>query len=197
MTIRNTRSGKLAFLLIALVILAVLQPVPAKTQDLEQLRKDAEQGDATAQYQLGFRYNIGQGAPQDDAEAVRWYRLAAEQGLAVAQFLLGVLYHSGEGVPQDYQEALKWYRMAAEQGVADAQYRLGGMYAAGVGVPQNYVQAHKWLNLAASRTTDKAEDYRLTRDALADVKMTASQVAEAQRLAREWRPKSWEQLKDK
>ena len=80
MTIRNTRSGKLAFLLIALVILAVLQPVPAKTQDLEQLRKDAEQGDATAQYQLGFRYNIGQGAPQDDAEAVRWYRLAAEQG---------------------------------------------------------------------------------------------------------------------
>ena len=100
-------------------------------------------------------------------------------------------------MPQDYQEALKWYRMAAEQGVADAQYRLGGMYAAGVGVPQNYVQAHKWLNLAASRTTDKAEDYRLTRDALADVKMTASQVAEAQRLAREWRPKSWEQLKDK
>ena len=161
MTIRNTRSGKLAFLLIALVILAVLQPVPAKTQDLEQLRKDAEQGDATAQYQLGFRYNIGQGAPQDDAEAVRWYRLAAEQG------------------------------------VADAQYRLGGMYAAGVGVPQNYVQAHKWLNLAASRTTDKAEDYRLTRDALADMKMTASQVAEAQQLAREWQPKTWEQLKDK
>ena len=49
MTIRNTRSGKLAFLLIALVILAVLQPVPAKTQDLEQLRKDAEQGNPIAQ----------------------------------------------------------------------------------------------------------------------------------------------------
>ena len=64
------------------------------------------------------------------------------------------------------------------------------------GVPQDYVQAHKWLNLAASRTTPgKLEDVRLARDKLAE-KMTALQVAEAQRLAREWRPKTWKQLKD-
>ena len=71
MTKRNTRSGKPAFLLIALVVLAGFQPGPAKTQDIEQLRKDAEQGDATAQYQLGLRYSIGIGVPKDDAEAVR------------------------------------------------------------------------------------------------------------------------------
>ena len=70
------------------------------------------------------------------------------------------------------------------------------MYNNGEGVPQDYVQAHKWVNLAASRTTERAEDYRLTRDKLAE-KMTASQVAEAQRLAREWQLKTWEQLKDK
>ena len=71
------------------------------------------------------------------------------------------------------------------------------MCANGDGVPQDYVQAHKWVNLAASRTTTrKAEDYRVARDKLAE-KMTASQVAEAQRLAREWRPKTWEQLKGK
>ncbi len=65
----------------------------------------------------------------------------------------------------------------------------------GKGVPQDYVQAHKWINLAASRTTLDAGDYRSTRDKVAEL-MTASQVAEAQRLAREWQPKTWEQLKD-
>ena len=160
MTIRNTRSGKLAFLLIALVILAVLQPVPAKTQDLEQLRKDAEHGNPIAQSDLGLMYANGEGVPQDDQEAAKWYRKAAEQGNAGAQYNLGVMYNNGEGVPQDY------------------------------------VQAHKWFHLAASRTKEKAEDFRLARDSLAE-KMTASQVAEAQRLAREWQPKSWEQLKDK
>ena len=46
----------------------------------------AEQGDATAQFNLGVMYaNGGEGVPEDDAEAVRWYRLAAEQGYAAAQ----------------------------------------------------------------------------------------------------------------
>ena len=125
MTNRNTRSGKLAFLLIALVVLVGFQPGPAKTQDIEQLRKDAEQGDATAQYQLGLRYSIGIGVPKDDAEAVRWYRKAAEQGNANAQFNLGLMYYNGEGVPQDYQEAVSWFRLAAEQGDASAQFNLG------------------------------------------------------------------------
>ena len=71
------------------------------------------------------------------------------------------------------------------------------MYNNGQGVPQDYVQAHKWVNLAASRATEEvAERSRLMRDKLAKI-MTVSQVAEAQRLAREWQPKNWEQLKDK
>ena len=85
-------------------------------------------------------------------------------------------------------------RLAAEQGVASAQGNLGVMYDNGEGVPQDYVQAHKWINLAAASRTTKAGDYRLARDAVAE-KMTASQVAEAQRLAREWQQKTWEQLK--
>ena len=90
-----------------------------------------------------------------------------------------------------------WYRKAAEQGYAIAQFNLGFSYDKGKGVPQDYVQAHKWVNVAASRTTGEvAENSRLLRDQLAE-KMTASQIAEAQRLAREWRPKSWEQLRGK
>ena len=48
---------------------------------LQEWRPLAEQGYASAQYNLGQMYRNGQGVPQDDAEAVKWYRLAAEQGL--------------------------------------------------------------------------------------------------------------------
>ncbi len=70
-------------------------------------------------------YDNGQGVPEDDAEAVRWYRLAADQGNATAQFNLGVMYDTGRGVPQDDAEAVRWYRLAADQGDADAQFNLG------------------------------------------------------------------------
>jgi TPR repeat protein len=99
------------------------------------------------------------------------------------------MYAHGEGVRQDYAEALRWYHKAAEHGEAAAQFNLGLMYAAGQGAPQDYVQAHMWLNLAASRASgDHQKKYAHERDLIAG-KMTAQQVAEAQRLAREWKPK--------
>ena len=137
-------------------------------------------------------YAEGEGVPQDDAEAVKWYRLAAEQGYAAAQSTLGFMYAEGRGVPQDYAEAVKWYRLAAEQGDADAQYNLGGMYAEGRGVPQDYVQAYMWFDLAASRLSaseaEDRDDAVHNRD-LAASKMTPAQLAGAQRLARAWKPK--------
>ena len=139
---------------------------------------------------LGSLYGVGQGVPQDYAEAVKWYRRAAEQGRADAQANLGVMYSNGQGVPQDYAEAVKWSRRAAEQGHAHAQAFLGTLYGLGRGVPQDYVQAHMWLNLAASRPspgTDHDKNVKL-RDRVA-AEMTPAQIAEAQRLAREWKPK--------
>ena len=64
-------------------------------------------GDAEAQYNLGIMYAQGLGVPQDDAEAVRWYRLAAAQGNAGAQSYLGFMYDDGRGVPQDDAEAVR------------------------------------------------------------------------------------------
>ena len=52
----------------------------------------AEQGDASAQFNLGLRYDKGQGVPQDYKEAVKWYRISAEQGYAVAKLNLGLMY---------------------------------------------------------------------------------------------------------
>ena len=82
---------------------------------LEDVRSCADQGYATAQTSLGFIYGNGRGVPQDDAEAVRWYRLAAEQGDAIAQTNLGVMYSTGQGVPEDIVLAYMWYNLAATQ----------------------------------------------------------------------------------
>ncbi len=156
---------------------------------LKWFRKAAEQGYAPAEHNLGLMYDKGQGVPQDYQEALKWYRKAAEQGHAPGQFCLGLMYDEGQGVPQDYQEALKWYRKAAEQGDARAQNNLGVMYRLGQGVPKDYVRAHMWLNLAASKLSgEERDDTVKLRDRLAE-KMTREQIAEAQKLAREWKPK--------
>jgi TPR repeat protein len=147
-------------------------------------RSAAEEGDAVAQAYLGLMYAKGQGVPHDDGEAVKWYRKAADQGHAGAQNNLGGMYEQGRGVTQDYAEALKWYRKAAEQGDAVAQTNLGHMYDDGRGVMRDYVLAHMWFNLAAAQGF---KDAFSARDKLA-AKMTPAQIAEAQRLAREWKP---------
>jgi uncharacterized protein len=61
-------------------------------------------------------YSNGRGVPEDDVEAVKWFRLAAEQGLDLAQTNLGRMYDKGTGVPQDYVRAYKWWNLAAAQG---------------------------------------------------------------------------------
>ena len=119
----------------------------------------------------------------DYAAALREFRMLAEQGYAKAQNNLALLYANGEGVPQDHAEAVKWYRKAAEQGYSVAQYALGFMYGKGVGVPQDYIQAHMWFNLAGA----EGDNYPY-RDIIAK-SMTPAQIADAQKLAREWMPK--------
>ncbi len=91
----------------------------------------------------------------------------------------------GRGVPQDYREAAKWYRKAADQGDALSQTFLGLMYRHGQGVAQDYVQALMWYNLAAAQGEKRARKWRVN----LTEKMTPAQIAEAQRLAREWKPK--------
>ena len=113
----------------------------------------------------------------------------AEQGDSKAQFDLGVIHEHGRGVLQDYQEAARWYRAAADQGLSSGQYNLGVMYDDGRGVTQDYIQAHKWYNLAASKSAGKVREAAAkNRDSVAN-QMTREQIAEAQRLAREWKPK--------
>jgi TPR repeat protein len=238
---RRARNTAMRFALkhiLAALVLVVAFAAPASTGPLDDanaayLRGDyasafrlfgpvANEGNADAQYALGFMYDHGQGVPQNYAEAAKWWRLAADQGNTFAQYNLGTLYENGEGVPQNKAEALKWYRLAAERGNDGAQFNVGLLYFAGVavsqdrveaakwwrraadqghtgaqaylglsyatglGVPQDNIHAYMWLSLAAARGD---QDAISNRDRVAR-KMTPAQIAEAQKLAREWKPAS-------
>jgi len=137
---------------------------------------------AEAQYSLANSYAMGQGVAQDNVEAVKWYRKAAEQGHVEAQLILGRMYFNGDGVPEDAVETVKWVRKAAEQGYAKAQIVLANMYDIGQGVPKDYVAAYMWLNLAAAQGNEGAKKGK----GILSERMTREQIAEAQKLSREW-----------
>ncbi len=161
----------------------------AAAQLPEDLRERAEGGEVSAQAELGRRYYVGEGVRQDDAEAVRWTRLAAEQGHAPAQYSLGLLHYRGRGVAGDDRAAARWYRAAAEQGHAPAQAALSSLYAYGAGVDEDPVLASMWIELAWRSSLDGG-DWRLYARQRAELAewLTPEQMAEGRRLAREWTP---------
>ena len=149
----NKTVGLIVAVLLPLIIASwgALAQTPEQTSELETLQQSARQGNVEDQNMLGMMYAKGKDVPQDDREAVEWFRLAADQGHADAQFNLGWMYDTGQGAPQDYREAVQWYRLAADQGHAGAQFNLGVSYATGQGVPQDYREAAKWYRLAADQ----------------------------------------------
>ena len=128
------------------------------THTLPSSREADEPADAEAQYSVGQRYDYGDGVEEDDAEAVRWYRLAAEQGHAEAQHSLGILYALGQGVEEDDAEAVRWYRLAAEQGHVEAQLFLANRYEIGSGVERDFTEAVRWYRLAAINGDNEAKE---------------------------------------
>ena len=153
---------------------------------LEKLAPLAEDGNAQAQLVLALMHHNGWGVAQDYAEAAKWYGLAAEQGNAQAQFELGSLFHDGQAVPQSDAQMAKWHLLAGGQGYGPALDTLGYMYTYAEGVPQDYVMAYMWYSLAVVREGDASAAE--SRDRLSG-KMTPDQIAEAERLARDWKPK--------
>lgn len=166
-------------------------------QAMRWYRESAKQGNADAQAALGVGYCNGQGVPQNYSEGLKWLRLSASHGNADGEYLLGFAYGKGQGVAQDCAEANRWFQKSADQGNAASQSFLGFAYATGRGVPQNTIEALKWDILAASQSLGSQDNRDAgvfrnlavkNRDTLAS-KMSAAQVAEAQKLDYNWKLK--------
>ena len=126
----------------------------------------------------------------DYATALQLLRPLADKGDPSAQYYLGAMYDLGEGVPQDYAAAASWYRKAAEQGHSRAQYFLAGMYAVGRGVPRSDVQAYMWCDVAAPRSEKAQLDQVAGLSKTLSGRMSATQLAEARRMAVAWTAKA-------
>jgi uncharacterized protein len=117
--------------------------------------------------------------------AAQLLRERAANGDPDAQFTLGKNYER----KKDFAEAARWYRKSADQGNSYAEASLGIFYHAGKGVPRDEVQAEMWFLVALDRAAAGDRDTLVEmRDSVA-AHLTPPQLAEAQRLAREWKPK--------
>ena len=150
----------------------------------------------TSPAQSGFREGLAAYYRLDYGTALAEWQPLAEQGDSLAQYQIGILHYRGDGVIQDYGQAAKWFRRAAERGDADAQFNLGLLYAEGKGMPKNLVRARMWFALAAlGYETGRDQDWAVANRTLAARKrdwtaarMSAAEVAKADRLARLWKP---------
>jgi Sel1 repeat-containing protein len=142
------------------------------------------------------------GLCHEDALRLNTIRSLAERGDARSQAILGITHwYRGKHVDQDKAkgaknlvESLRWLQQAAEQGDGEAQEFLAMSNLDGDGVAQDYVQAYTWFTLAIPRREKSDQgSLRGVLDELAH-KMTQTQIAEAQRLARDWKPKREDHL---
>jgi TPR repeat protein len=145
-------------------------------------RRAAAQGFAKAITNLGVMVENGFGVKQDEDEARRLYRLGGRQAADGLEAALDQARVRGDKRLVLPDAATRdGYHASAERGDAHAMMNLGLIHVRGLGVPQDYVLAYMWLNLAAAHGLADAVTLR---DALAR-RLTAAQVNEAQRLARE------------
>lgn len=88
---------------------------------LSWLEPVAQEGEAQAQFILGFMHQNGKGVPTDAEKGTALIRQSAEQGYAYAQFALGSSYRFGIGVEQDLLDAHHWLLLAEHNGYDPAR----------------------------------------------------------------------------
>jgi TPR repeat protein len=118
---------------------------------------------------------------------------AAQRGDARAQFNLGILYDNGLDdngylVEADRQRAVKWLSAAAGQGLPRAQLKLAGIYANTPDISGSHTTACGWFLLATTGLRGVHLHHARSGYARIAAKLTAAQIAEAKRFARDWRP---------
>ncbi|NMM47444.1 tetratricopeptide repeat protein [Marinigracilibium pacificum] len=125
-----------------------------KNYDL--IKKNANKGDAEAQFYLAKMYLHGRGVESDFSKTLHYYELAAEQGHLKSINNLGYQYFSGENINPDYEKAYKWWSISSEKGHGMSTYNLGIMYEKGKGFEQDYEKAMQYFRKAVDQGYEKA-----------------------------------------
>lgn len=128
-------------------------------EKIEQLKRDAEAGDASAQNSLACAYYNGDGIEKDIPAALELFRKSAAGGDNYGLSNLAYRYKYGkDGCPKDEKKAFELYLQAAKQGHASAQECVGLAYDFGHGVDKNYEKAVEWYKKAAAKSLKIAQN---------------------------------------
>jgi TPR repeat protein len=122
------------------------------------LIKEANDGNAKAQHELGIRYLLGQGFPADTVKCVQWTKKAAAQNLPEAQYNLGIFQNNGWGTEWNPFKAYENFQKAAKGKMPEAEYVLGLMMLDNLVVPRNYKKAFTYIKKAADKGYKPAID---------------------------------------
>jgi len=128
-----------------------------ESNDVNDLRQHAVEGDPEAQAALGRKYYYGEGVSKSEKEAIYWYLKAAENGHPKGQFSAGVMLMHGLGVERDDDNGLDWLIASAIQGFAFAQYSLGVELRNGSRLAKNEEEAAKWFKRGSDQRLIQAK----------------------------------------
>ncbi len=115
----------------------------------------AEQGNEAACENLAMAYGLGDGVPEDKAEAHKWFLKAAELGSAFSQYIVGQNLFDGIGVEANPGEAMIWFEKAAKQGQPNAQFMMGQFFEIG---RDDIETACQWYSKAAQQGLESARE---------------------------------------
>ena len=173
---------------------------------LAELAADAEHGDPQAQHFAGL-VHIETAPARKNPQAIQWLSSAAAQGNLFSVAALAGCYTSGRGVEKDMERGVGLLRAAADMGESFSQYNLGDLYRAPGGRPKDLAQTYAWHAIMIASlpespsVTNHATQARMIEvtqsrlDRLAK-EMTPEQIAEGERIAAQWRRKSWDEVRD-
>lgn len=128
-------------------------------EKIEQLKRDAEAGDASAQNSLACAYYNGDGIEKNIPTALDLFEKSAAGGDNYGLSNLAYRYRYGkDGYAKDLKKAFDLYLQAAEQGHVPAQETVGIFYDFGYGIEQDDTKAVEWYTKAATKGRSLAQN---------------------------------------
>ena len=132
-------------------------PFEERLNAAEEVTQLAQEGDAWAQYTLGWLYEDGNVLIPDSVLSVQAYEAAARQNISAAQLAASKLYLSNDAEVRDTERGIYWLNQAAENGNDYAAYRLAKEYFTGKNIPQDAKQAEWWFTQSAQSGNEFAQ----------------------------------------
>ena len=106
-------------------------------ENVFEIQKKAENGDAYYQHEMGVNYQYGYGVPVDKQKSMEWFQKAADNGNSESMRALGIIYECGLGVDKDPGKAFDFFQKSVEAGNTKSLEKLAWFFEEGVVVEKN------------------------------------------------------------